>query len=86
VRFVRVESVLTEGVEAAKSSVHRRPVKQVERGIQTEDVRTKDETHRANAAKPFSNTSYIDISHGKAGKKLDLYNSGFFVRSYNQKA
>jgi regulator of replication initiation timing len=82
VRFVRVESFFTEG-EKPVSSFKR---KLVEKGIQTEEVRTEDETHRGNAIKPFSNTSYIDLPRAQPGKKLDLYKSGFFVRSYNQNA
>lgn len=74
-----------EEVEGPKSSVQRRMVKQVERGMQTEDLRTEDGTHRLNAIKAFSNTSYIDIPRAPVTKKLDLYKSGFFVRSYNQK-
>jgi hypothetical protein len=86
VRFGRVESFFTEEVEGPKSSVQHRMLKHVERGMQTEGLRTEEETRRPNATKPFSNTSYIDIPREPAAKKLDLYKSGFFVRSYNQKA
>jgi hypothetical protein len=80
VRFVKVESFFTEEVERPKSIFH---LRKVDKAMQTDEVRTTEQTHLKEPVKPFSNTSYIDMPREQQPKKLDLNKSGFFVRSYN---
>lgn len=81
-RLVKVESYFTEEVSQPQPLLH---FKKTEKATQTDEVRTLNNAKLESPAKPFSNTSYIDIPRGQGAKKLDLSKSGFFVRSYNQK-